>query len=227
MLAMADRAGRVWSSVPGLANRARIPLEDARIAIATFLAPDPDSRTSDHEGRRIEAIDGGWRLLNHEKYREIRDEESSLEAKRKYINARREKERLEKAGVLKDVDDVEKSRSGVGGCIDNAESDSESEGENKETSPSAHGFDEFWNIWPKTPRKGGKAECLKLWKQQKLEKHSIEILSHVKAMAASEDWMKQNGSFVPAPVVYLRGKRWDGAELTPIETGSNLMSGAI
>lgn len=96
MLAMADRHGRVFASIPGLANRARIPVEDARKAIETFLAPDADSRTPEFEGRRIEPMDGGWRLLNHAKYREIRDEESILESKRKYINARRAKERQEK-----------------------------------------------------------------------------------------------------------------------------------
>jgi hypothetical protein len=94
MLSMADRLGRVWASVPGLANRARVPVDDVRIAIETFLSPDPDSRTPDYEGRRIEVIDGGWRLLNHEKYRNIRDEESILESKRKYINKRRAAERL-------------------------------------------------------------------------------------------------------------------------------------
>lgn len=84
MLAMADRHGRVWASVPGLANRARVSLEATEAALNTFLSPDPHSRTPDNEGRRIEPIDGGWRLLNHEKYREIRDEESAKESKRKY-----------------------------------------------------------------------------------------------------------------------------------------------
>lgn len=93
MLAMADKNGRVWASVPGLANRARVPLVDAEIALAAFLAPDPYSRTPDNEGRRIEPIDGGWRLLNHEKYRSIRDDESIKESKRNYINARRAAER--------------------------------------------------------------------------------------------------------------------------------------
>lgn len=102
MLAMSDRNGRVWGSIPGLANRARIPVEAARDAIARFLSPDPDSRTPDNEGRRIEAIDGGWRLLNHEKYRALRDEESIKESKRKYINKRREEER--KAGSVENVD---------------------------------------------------------------------------------------------------------------------------
>lgn len=110
MLAMADSRGRVWASIPGLANRARISVDAARAAIATFLSPDPDSRTPDHEGRRIEPIDGGWRLLNHEKYRSIRDEESVKESKRRYINARREKERC--------VENVEL-------CRDNAEAEAE------------------------------------------------------------------------------------------------------
>lgn len=93
MLAMADRHGRVWASIPGLANRARVPTEDCRSALDTFLAPDRDSRTEAHEGRRIEPIDGGWKLLNHQKYRDIRDEESIKETKRKYMANRRAKEK--------------------------------------------------------------------------------------------------------------------------------------
>jgi hypothetical protein len=106
MLAMADSRGRVFASVPGLADRARVPVDRARIALGKFLAPDPDSRTPDHEGRRIEAIDGGWRLLNHAKYRELRDEEAIKESKRKYINARRAKEREAKAHGVEQSDVV-------------------------------------------------------------------------------------------------------------------------
>lgn len=84
MLAMADRKGRVWASIPGLANRARITVEACGEAIASFLGPDPYSRTKDHDGKRIEEIDGGWRLLNHEKYRSIQDEETIKESKRKW-----------------------------------------------------------------------------------------------------------------------------------------------
>lgn len=102
MLAMADRKGRVWASLPGLANRARVSLQEAEKAIKKFLSPDKYSRTSDHEGRRIEVIDGGWRLLNHEKYRAIRDDEVIRESKRKYINNRRAAER--------DVENVDRGR---------------------------------------------------------------------------------------------------------------------
>lgn len=75
------------------------------------------------------------------------------------------------------------------------------------------GFADFWASWPKTHRKGGKAECERVWRQQKLEAQSAAIVAHVVAMAKTEGWTKQGGEFVPAPVVYLRGKRWDGAEI--------------
>ena len=111
MLAMVDRNGRVFASIPGLASRARVPVESAEKALRRFLSPDKYSRTPDNEGRRIEAIDGGWRLLNHTKYREIRDEESIKASKRKYINERRRKEREAKAvDVELNVEKVEHSR---------------------------------------------------------------------------------------------------------------------
>jgi hypothetical protein len=91
MLTMADEHGRVLASVPGLAHRARVPLEDARKAIASLLSPDPDSRTKDHEGRRIEEIDGGWRLYNHAKYRELRSTEDRKVQVREAQQRRRDK----------------------------------------------------------------------------------------------------------------------------------------
>lgn len=91
MLAMADRKGRVFGSRPGLANRARLPLEAVRKGLDIFLAPDPESRTEDFEGRRIVEIDGGWRLLNHDKYRQLRDEEEHKEQKRLWAAKNRAK----------------------------------------------------------------------------------------------------------------------------------------
>lgn len=93
MLAKADRLGRVFASIPGLANVARVPVEDCETALERFLAPDKYSRTSDNEGRRIKPIDGGWQLLNHAKYRDMRDEESQRESKRVYMQNKRAKEK--------------------------------------------------------------------------------------------------------------------------------------
>ena len=79
MLAMADRHGRVWAAIPGLANRARVSIPACEKALECFLSPDEYSRTKNFNGVRIEPIDGGWRLLNHQKYRDIRDEETRKE----------------------------------------------------------------------------------------------------------------------------------------------------
>jgi len=90
------------------------------------------------------------------------------------------------------------------------------------------GFAEFWGYWPKNRRKGGRGVCEQHWRKQRLEAQAEAILAHVKAMARSEDWTKENGQYVPAPIVYLRAKKWDGAELDDLHLGpSGWMAGAI
>ena len=126
MLAMADQHGRVWASIPGLANIARVSIEATETALDELSGPDKYSRTQEHEGRRIEAIDGGWRLLNHAKYRAIRDEESIKESKRRYINARRAAERST-------VENVDIGRSDVDRCRANTEAEAEIEANSTST----------------------------------------------------------------------------------------------
>lgn len=84
MLALADRNGRVFASIPGLAHLARVSITEAEAALATFCAPDSYSRTPDNEGRRIEPVNGGWRLLNHGAYRAKRDPQETTDRKREW-----------------------------------------------------------------------------------------------------------------------------------------------
>ena len=79
MLALADRNGEVQGSIPGLAHMARVPIEKCRSALDKFMSPDPESRTPDCEGRRIEKIDGGWAIINHAKYRRLASKEDAVE----------------------------------------------------------------------------------------------------------------------------------------------------
>jgi len=71
MLCQVNSRGIVESSIPGLATLSRVSLEKTEAALAAFMAPDPYSRTKDHDGRRIEEVDGGWLLLNYIKHREL------------------------------------------------------------------------------------------------------------------------------------------------------------
>lgn len=82
LLAMCDRDGAVWASVPGLAARAGVTLPDCEAALAKFKSPDPYSRTKEFEGRRLEDMEGGWKLLNHAKYREMMNADERREYQR-------------------------------------------------------------------------------------------------------------------------------------------------
>jgi hypothetical protein len=93
MLAMANRNGEVLASVPGLADAARVTLEQCQDALKKLAAPDEWSRTKEHEGRRIIEVDGGWRLLNYPKYREIRDADERRIQTRENVRAYRERKK--------------------------------------------------------------------------------------------------------------------------------------
>jgi hypothetical protein len=70
MLALADARGMIEGSVSGLARQANVTREQCEDALNRFLSPDPDSKTPDNEGRRIEHVRGGWHILNYRTYRE-------------------------------------------------------------------------------------------------------------------------------------------------------------
>lgn len=69
MLAKKDVNGEVHTSLMGLAHWAVMSLDECRSAVDFLEAPDPYSQNPDEEGRRIIPIEGGWRIVSHEKYR--------------------------------------------------------------------------------------------------------------------------------------------------------------
>ena len=85
MLALTDESGCVVCTVSKLARDARVELDACQAALDKFLASDSASLTSQNEGRRIEKIEGGWRLLNHGKYKEM----MSKELRRQYFREKR------------------------------------------------------------------------------------------------------------------------------------------
>jgi len=74
-------------------------------------------------------------------------------------------------------------------------------------------FERFWAAWPKSIRKGGKADCQKKWAKFYCETCADQIVKHVEWMKTTDQWRKDNGAYIPAPAVYLNQQRWDGAEL--------------
>ncbi len=101
MLAMADSTGYIEAAVPGLQGRARITMEETEAALEIFQAPDPHSKDPNNDGRRVEKAEGGWQLLNYQKYRDRRTESQVKRAKRqaRYREKKREREGFVHSGM--------------------------------------------------------------------------------------------------------------------------------
>lgn len=132
LLADADRHGRVMGTIPGIANATRVTLQECEQALSTFMSPDPYSRTPDHEGRRIEPIPGGWRLLNYDLYRDKRDPE----ARREQLRTAQQRHRDRKRSVI-NSDDTSSEATTNGESKPKAEGRGQSEDQEQAASPSA------------------------------------------------------------------------------------------
>jgi len=87
------------------------------------------------------------------------------------------------------------------------------------------GFESFWETWPTTDRKQAKGKCFDAWKKAHAERDAAVILAHVDRMKNSQDWQKDSGQFIPAPLVYLNNRRWEGAHSNTRPFG--ILAGAI
>ncbi len=83
------------ASMGGLAHHARVSMDDCKKAIEVLLAPDPDDRSGLFDGRRIERVQGGFLILNGERYRQKRDADDLREYQRNYHREYRKKRKLD------------------------------------------------------------------------------------------------------------------------------------
>lgn len=183
MLAMVDQDGEVQASVPGLAIRAGVERAQCEQALAILSAPDPDSRTPTAEGRRIEAVAGGWRLINHAVYRHKMsvEERREKEAERK----RRYRER-----VSRDVPSCPAPSRGVASVPDCPSSSLEvptSEADQKQIQKQTHPqsardagvellphLDAEWRrVMCNAPGTGSVSTLVKVWRGEPAPTHSV------------------------------------------------------
>lgn len=74
LMAMKDEEGRIYASVVGLADRAKVSASECREALKVLLSEDADDSSGVEEGRRLRVIPGGWEIVNNELYRYSTDE---------------------------------------------------------------------------------------------------------------------------------------------------------
>lgn len=87
LLALKDyRTGIVSQNLTGISRIAKVEYEKCQQAIEKFESPDLRSSTATDDGRRLRRLpEGGWLVLNHEKYRQYgwSEEKKEYERERK------------------------------------------------------------------------------------------------------------------------------------------------
>lgn len=186
-----------------------------REAINVLESPDPESRTMEFDGRRIEKVEGGWVVLNHEKYR-LHDNiirEQNRERVRKF----REKQRL----MCKKTNNSNApvTLCNVTGALPSVSvSVSESVSLEEEHEKEISEFETFRLIYPGQKRsKETEFNEFKL-KYQEYRKILPVLVESVKRQIEDRRKLSSNKKFVPSWKSlqnYIAGKGWE-EELLPI-----------
>jgi len=198
MIVLCDADGMIDMTPQAIASRTSIPLRIIKKGIEVLEAPDQHSRTPDQEGRRIERIDAhrpwGWHLVNHAKYMSMQDADMVREQTRERVR----RHRADKAASVTVTDgNAPKRHTDID--IDTV----------KQQRPPSGEFVRFWTAWPKNERKHSKGKCWECWRKASLDEQVEPILAHVDRLKLSDGWRR---GFVPGPLVYLNGRRWEGAD---------------
>lgn len=76
-------------------------------------------------------------------------------------------------------------------------------------------FSRWWEAWPKHPRKAARVQCERKWQALGCEALGEQIVASVEAHKSSAGWAKDDGAFVPAPLVWLNQRRWEAPIAAP------------
>ncbi len=146
-------------------------------------------------------IDPAWNLLNWEKRQYSSDTSNARVAKHRALQKEKQ------APSCNVTSPLLKQK---GNALD---TDTDTDTDKKNTTPV--GFESFWKTWPAGDRKQAKGKCLEAWKKARIESVAASVLDHVEKLKSSASWTKNGGEFIPAPLVYLNKRSWEGAEDAP------------
>lgn len=86
LLANCDAHGIVDKHWKAIAEEVGLTVDEVKASITALESPDPESRSPENMGIRLQRLDGhrswGWKITNYEKYRSIRNEEDRREQNR-------------------------------------------------------------------------------------------------------------------------------------------------
>ncbi len=200
MLAISDKNGIVEASIPGLADLSRVTLDECKDALNRMQQPDEYSRSTDHEGRRIGCVDGGWLLLNHAKYRERLKADDERERKRIWWEENRGK------GKLDAPSETSENSTGLEKPSLPDPSPTSSSTPTSKSSKNIYtpDFETFWKAYPRGDNKKG---AYIRWKQiEKTRPPLTIILQAIRIQSQGRQW--QAGVY-PHAKTWLHNERWN------------------
>lgn len=86
--------------------------------------------------------------------------------------------------------------------------------------PSA--FAEFWRSWPRHIRKANRKKCEHAWRSNGLDAKADEILSSLSRWKRSDQWSRDGGQYIPAPLVWLNQERWEVEDIPEASAADGL-----
>ncbi len=175
-----------------------VPIDRMREILTLLEGPDPDSRSSAEDGRRIVKQEGGWQIVNYSKYRQARSEEDRRDYQRhwdKENRPHRERNPTQPDTTRHNPTNPTKAE---------AEAELEANDQKQEHVPQTARFDEFWSIYP---IKREKKKARDKWKAKRLDAIADQLIADVRnRIKSDEQWLR---GFAPHATTYLNGERWE------------------
>ena len=84
--------------------------------------------------------------------------------------------------------------------------------------------DYFSNFWSSYPKKKAKGDAEKAWKKVKPEEYDA-LFAGLELAKQSDDWLKDDGKYIPFPASWLNGRRWED-ETGTLFTNANTITKA-
>lgn len=215
MIVLSDAEGFLREHASAFANRIGKDLVAVQQAIRHLEAPDAESSSPDHDGKRIVSLreltggeeNRGWLVVNKKKYKFLASKEDQREATKHRVR----KHRYRNAPVTTGNASVT-HRNGKE-TVGNASNAIQIQIQNKTKNICASkndaliGFEKFWWHYPK---RKSKVQAEKAWKKLQPDEQLQDRISHALERAKkSEDWIKQGGQFVPYPASWINQRRWE------------------
>jgi len=204
-LAKADQVGRILAVPVNMARIANVPMSRFLKAVETLSSPDPDSRTPDEDGRRIIPIQGGWQIVNYEKYRTIRDEDERKVYKRQWDREHRPSGHARTKTALSS----EKQQSEQSDSSPNSPSQAEAEAEAYKYTTI---FDTARKKYPGTKR-GNETEFNNFQKKHADWEQALPLLLPAVEMQAAQ-WRSDATlkKYIPHFQTWINQRRWEQAD---------------